>query len=252
MSLDFDIVAFWVWYRGADFAGFQQQTGLRTVQGELLRAFPEVGLERNPVVAGRTDKGVSARMQVLSSRVPKGIDLREVVTKLNAALPGDVQVHLAKVTRPKFHAAWSANEKEYHYALSEPGDLEKLREAIALIPGTRDFRVFHFKTSQLKPRTVRSVELLPSPLGSGRGEGHVLRFVGEGFARFMVRMLVGGALQVSRGEISLDTFRSGLEQQQNFGCPKAPPEALTLWAVGYPEELDPFTPDERASFVWPR
>ena len=257
MSLDFDIVAFWVWYRGADFAGFQQQTGLRTVQGEILRAFPQVGLERNPVVAGRTDKGVSARMQVLSSRVPKGSDLGALTAKLNAALPADVQVHLAKVTRPKFHAAWSANQKEYHYALTEPGDLEKLREVISLIPGTRDFRVFHFKTSQLKPRTVHSVELLsPSPVGRGsreaRGEGHVLRFVGEGFARFMVRMLVGGALQVSRGEIPIDTFRAGLEQQQNFGCPKAPPEALTLWSVGYPDELDPFTPDERAAFVWPR
>ncbi len=243
MSLDFDIVAFWVWYRGAEFAGFQQQTGLRTVQGEILRAFPEIGLERNPVVAGRTDKGVSARMQVLSARVPKHADLGEVTAKLNAALPNDVQVHLAKITRPKFHAAWSSSSKEYRYEVSEPGDLEKLREVISLIPGTRDFRVFHFKTSQLRPRTVNSVELI---------DGHTLRFIGEGFARFMVRMLVGGALQVSRGEISIDTFRAGLEQQQNFHCPKAPPEPLTLWSVGYPEDLDPFTRDERASFSWSR
>lgn len=243
MSLDFDIVAFWVWYRGADFAGFQQQTGLRTVQGEVLRAFAEVGLERNPVVAGRTDKGVSARMQVLSARARKHTDLKELVIKLNAALPQDVQVNVARAMRPKFHAAWSSNSKEYRYELSDPGDLDKLRDAIALIPGTRDFRVFHFKTSQLRPRTVNSVELV---------DGHTLRFIGEGFARFMVRMLVGGVLQVSRGEISIDTFRAGLEQQQNFRCPKAPPEALTLWSVGYPEDVDPFTPEERASFAWPR
>ena len=60
MSPDLHIVAFWCWYRGQDFHGFQQQGALRTVQAELLRAFPEVGLERNPVVAGRTDRGVGA------------------------------------------------------------------------------------------------------------------------------------------------------------------------------------------------
>lgn len=243
MSPDLHIVAFWCWYRGQDFHGFQQQGALRTVQAELLRAFPEVGLERNPVVAGRTDRGVSARMQVLSGRVDKRVDLEALPARLNAALPSDLGIHLAKATAPKFNAAWSASEKEYRYTLTEPGDLTKLQEAAALIPGTRDFRVFHFKTSQLKPRTVTSVELI---------DGVTLRFRGEGFARFMVRMLVGGLLAVSRGEVSLDTFRAGLEQQQNFNCPKAPPEGLTLWSVGYPADVDPFSADERSGFRWPR
>ncbi|PZR16798.1 MAG: tRNA pseudouridine(38-40) synthase TruA [Archangium gephyra] len=241
MSPDFHIVAFWCWYRGQNFHGFQQQGTLRTVQAELLRAFPEVGLERNPVVAGRTDRGVSARMQVLSGRVDKRTDLSSLPARINAALPDDMGIHLAKASAPKFNAAWSASEKEYRYVVTEPGDLTKLMDAASLIPGTRDFRVFHFKTSQLKPRTVTSVELL---------EGNVLRFTGEGFARFMVRMLVGGMLAVSRGEVSIDVFRAGLEQQQNFHCPKAPPEALTLWSVGYPPDIDPFSADERASFQW--
>ncbi|MGV3620972.1 MAG: tRNA pseudouridine(38-40) synthase TruA [Archangium sp.] len=241
MSPDFHIVAFWCWYRGQNFHGFQQQGTLRTVQAELLRAFPAVGLERNPVVAGRTDRGVSARMQVLSGRVDKATDLETLPARINAVLPDDMGIHLTKATAPKFNAAWSATEKEYRYALTDFGDRSKLLEAASLIPGTRDFRVFHFKTSQLKPRTVSSVELL---------DGDVLRFTGEGFARFMVRMLVGGMLAVSRGEVSLDVFRAGLEQQQNFHCPKAPPEALTLWSVGYPKELDPFSSEERASFQW--
>jgi tRNA pseudouridine(38-40) synthase len=119
--------------------------------------------------------------------------------------------------------------------------VERLREAAALVPGTRDFRVFHFKTSAVEPRTVNAVELL--------GE-HTLRFVGEGFGRHMVRMLVGGLLAVSRGEVPLHTLRAGLEQQQNFHCPTAPPEPLTLWEVGYPREVDPFTRAERAAFEW--
>jgi tRNA U38,U39,U40 pseudouridine synthase TruA len=78
-----------------------------------------------------------------------------------------------------------------------------------------------------------------------------LRFVGEGFARHMVRMLVGGLTAVSRGELGLEVLRAGLDEQQFFRCPTAAPEPLTLWSVGYPPEVDPFTEGERAGFELP-
>lgn len=248
MAAPFRVVALWCWYRGEGFAGFQQQQQLRTVQGELLSAFARAGLERNPVVSGRTDKGVSARMQVLSGRLHDALSVDEAAARLRAQLPSDLGLYLLKEARPKFHAAWSATSKEYRYLVPSAalGDRARLAEAAALVPGTRDFRVFHFRTSALKPRTVRAVELLDTP------EGLVLRFEGDGFARYMVRMLTAALLGVSRGEVSLDTLRAGLEQQRNFRCPKAPPEPLTLWSIGYPEGEDPFTPGERAAFAWPR
>ncbi len=67
----------------------------------------------------------------------------------------------------------------------------------------------------------------------------------------MVRMLVGAMTAVSRGEVSLETFQAGLTERANFDCPTAPPEPLTLWSVGYPPDIDPFTPQQRESFVWP-
>ena len=250
-------VAFWCWYRGAGFRGYQQQEGLRTVQRELLRAFAAAELPRNPVVAGRTDKGVSARMQVLSARVERDAELDALPARLNAHLPADVQVHLVKPAPAEFHAAFSASSKEYRYALTleEAGDVTRLREVASLVPGTRDFRVFHFKTSAVQPRTVRSVEVVfpspsPSPPMGERGSVEV-RFVGDAFARHMVRMLVGGMTAVARGEVTLDTFRAGLDEQRLFHCPTAPPEPLTLWEVGYPPDVDPFTAAERAAFAWP-
>lgn len=247
MSHPYKLAALWCWYRGAKFHGYQQQQHLRTVQRELLLAFSQAGLTRNPVVAGRTDKGVSARMQVLSGRVERELGPEELVSRLRAFLPDDIGLHLAREVRPGFHAAWSANSKEYRYSLEhdEAGDLQRLQEAAALIPGTRNYRVFHFKSSQEKERTVQRVELLPTE------RGVTLRFVGEAFARHMVRMLVGGLLAVSRGEVTLEVFRMALLHQRNFDCPTAPPEPLTLWSVGYPEALDPFSPEERAAFVWP-
>ncbi|MEW5743406.1 MAG: tRNA pseudouridine(38-40) synthase TruA [Myxococcota bacterium] len=248
MSTPLHRVAFWCWYRGAGFSGYQRQEGRRTVQGEVLRAFAEAGFPRNPVVAGRTDKGVSARMQVLSARVDRFVPMDELAARLNARLPEDLRVHLVRPAAPDFHAAFSATGKEYRYALDAPaaGDPARLREVAALIPGTRNFRVFHFKTSAEQPRTVHSVEVLPGPsLGDV-----VLRFVGAAFARHMVRMLVGGMLAVARGEVTLDTFRAGLEEQRFFHCPTAPPEPLTLWSVAYPPAVDPFTTEERTAFPW--
>lgn len=247
MTPAFKIVAFWCWYRGQGFHGYQAQRGLRTVQAELLQAFAALGLSRNPVVAGRTDRGVSARMQVLSGRIEREVALDSLATRLNAVLPKDLGIHLVKEVPPGFHAAWSATSKEYRYLLhpSEVGDFEALLQVAAMIPGTRNFKAFHFKSSEEKERTVNSVEVLSSSSET------TLRFVGEGFARHMVRMLVGGMLAVAQGKVSLERFSGGLINQRNFYCPTAPPEPLTLWEVGYPEGKDPFSAEERRAQSFP-
>jgi len=140
-----------------------------------------------------------------------------------------------------FHAAWCATSKEYHYALAadQVGDLNLLQEVAAMIPGTRNFRTFHFKSSEVKERTVNAVDIVPA------AHGLTLRFMGQGFARYMVRMLVGGMTGVSQGRFSIDVFREALLQQQHFHCPTAPAAPLTLWEVGYPLAVDPFTAEER-------
>lgn len=240
-------MALWCWYDGAAFHGYQGQQGLRTVQSELMAAFAAAGLSRNPVVAGRTDKGVSARMQVLSARLERDVTPASAMERLAPHLPDDLGLVTARDAKPGFHAAWSATSKEYRYALTpdEAGDRTLLERAAALIPGTRDFRVFHFKTSEQKPRTVDRVEVVEE-------NGSVtLRLVGQQFARHMVRMLVGGMTAVARGDVPLDVFERGLTEQQNFHCPTAPPEPLTLWSVGYPDDVDPFTREEREAFVMP-
>ncbi|MDP1914793.1 MAG: tRNA pseudouridine(38-40) synthase TruA [Myxococcales bacterium] len=243
----FSIMAVWCWYDGAAFHGYQGQQGLRTVQSELMRAFAAAGLSRNPVVAGRTDKGVSARMQVLSARLERDVSPSEAMERLTPHLPDDLGLVMARDAKPGFHAAWSATSKEYRYTLTleNAGDLSLLERAAALIPGTRDFRVFHFKTSEQKPRTVDAVEVHQEQ------SAITVRVRGQQFARHMVRMLIGGMTAVARGEVSLDVFHRGLIEQQNFHCPTAPPEPLTLWNVGYPDDVDPFTIEERQAFVMP-
>ncbi|MDX2015935.1 MAG: tRNA pseudouridine(38-40) synthase TruA [Myxococcaceae bacterium] len=241
----FTIVALWCWYDGRAFHGYQAQPGVRTVQAELLRAFAEARLPRNPVVAGRTDKGVSARMQVLSARVLRDVDPRSIAAQLSPHLPADLGVVLSRPAPQGFHAAFSASSKTYRYVLSREaaGDVTRLRRAAALVPGTRDFRVFHFKTSEVRARTVERVEVLE------HADGVTLEFVGAQFARYMVRMLTGALTAVSTGALPLEVLQSGLTEQVPFHCPVAPAEPLTLWSVGYPAEVDPFSAAERATVV---
>jgi tRNA pseudouridine38-40 synthase len=194
-------------------------------------------------------------MQVLSARVEVGRPLAELHARLAAVLPADLGLHLVKQVPASFHAAWSATGKEYRYQL--PADVlagparTRLLEALPLLPGTRDFSVFHHKASQGGLRTVRSVEWLAEG-DKSLTEAGSLRFTGEKFGRHMVRMLVGALLGVARGEVALETLRAGLEAQTKFHCPVAPPEALLLWAVDYPAADDPFSAAERAAFGWPR
>ncbi|MCA2979473.1 MAG: hypothetical protein INH41_01415 [Myxococcaceae bacterium] len=237
----FSVVALWCWYDGRAFHGYQAQQGVRTVQAEVLRAFAEARLPRNPVVAGRTDRGVSARMQVLSAKVLRDEDPGAVAARLSPFFPRDVGVVMSRPAPQGFHAAFSATSKTYHYELSgeQAGDVTLLRRAAACVPGTRDFLVFHFKTSDRRARRVDAVEVLE------HAEGVTLRFVGAQFARYMVRMLTGALAAVSRGELPLEVLEAGLSSQRPFHCPIAPPEGLTLWSVGYPAAVDPFSADDR-------
>jgi tRNA pseudouridine38-40 synthase len=230
-------VALWVWYRGADFAGFQAQAGLRTVQGEVLHAFARAGLPRNPVAAARTDKGVNARMQVLVARMPSEKSLADVEASLSPLWPDDIGLVCSAAVADSFHPAFSASRKRYAYRLPPltPQSLSRFDDALALTVGTRDFSVFHFKTSAAQPRTVCRAERVDE----------VAWLEGVSFGRHMVRMLVGGALAVANGEVPLSVFARGLTHQEKFHCPVAPAAPLTLWEVCYPPALDPFTEKQR-------
>ncbi|MFO0600731.1 MAG: hypothetical protein U0228_35810 [Myxococcaceae bacterium] len=219
-------------YDGAQFHGYQAQASLRTVQGVLLEAFSKLALPRNPNVAGRTDRGVSAHGQVLSFKLDGATELDALRDQLNAALPADVRMHQLAWAANDFHAAWSATGREYRYRVDSLATVDSglLKEAIALATGAHDFRVFHHKTSDQRLRTLHTLEVVDG----------ALRFVGDSFGRHQVRMLTAALLGVARGEISLGTFSDALEKQVEFGCPIADPLPLSLWAVLYPASIDPF------------
>ncbi|MFP2926869.1 tRNA pseudouridine synthase A [Pyxidicoccus sp. 3LG] len=258
-------VALWIWYRGGNFRGFQRQPAGPTVQEALEDALASVGVPATIMAAGRTDRGVHARMQVVSVRLEPGDSAEALARRLPARLPPGLG--LVSVRTPhSFHAQWSASGKAYRYRLrlggaaeaawapyaldvpSEPllqggGKAvtpERLAGLLGAAVGTRDFIAFHEKSSPRKPRTLESATL--HELGGGLYEA---RLSGDGFARYQVRYLVGSALKVAAGLLSGEAWKAALETGEALAGFKAPAHGLVLWEVRYPAQVDPFSAGER-------
>jgi tRNA pseudouridine38-40 synthase len=240
--------ALWLWYRGTRFRGWQRQPEGPTVQEAVEEALAACGIPAGLAAAGRTDRGVHARQQVASLRVPHGTDLPALALRLQGP---DWGVVAAAPAPPGFHAQWSASEKEYRYRVSlgaadegwaayawdVRGDArlgaagvypQALEEALRTAVGTHDFFAFHAASSVRRPRTLRQVAL--HSLAEGLWE---LRLSGSGFGRYQVRALVGGAALLASGQLSLEAWRAALEAQTRFSGLLAPAKGLVLWALHY-------------------
>jgi tRNA pseudouridine38-40 synthase len=257
--------ALWIWYRGTSFLGYQRQPEGLTVQEALEDALRKAGVPYPVMASGRTDRGVHARMQVVSLRLPPSYTPEMLAERLPPHLPPDIGLCVARYPHKGFHAQWSAAGKEYRYRLqlagtpseasrpfvmetsSEPRlqglplKPERLAELLGAAVGCRDFHAFHENSSLRKPRTVESATL--HELGDGLFEA---RLRGDGFGRYQVRYLVGSTLLTAAGVLSEELFRSALDSGTSIPGLKAPPQGLVLWEVRYPKELDPFPPEERA------
>lgn len=245
--------ALWIWYRGDGFHGFQWQKDGRSVQQALEEGLRPLGITTRPMPAGRTDRGVSARMQVVmvKAAAPESEIAAAGSRSLGAA--GGV-VHVARAN-DDFQPQWSATGKEYRYRLWlragapppfcwAPGALpvEALRAAVAQLQRTADFSAFHAANAPRRERTVEEAEVVE------RADGVVeVRLRGDSFARHQVRLMVGTACRVAAGRISMDAFVAALTAQQRVDGIRAPAEALVLWSVRYPATVDPFSPELRQS-----
>jgi tRNA pseudouridine38-40 synthase len=212
-------------YRGAGFAGWAAQPGLRTVQGELEAALENViGEPARLTVAGRTDAGVHAWGQVASLRADGGPPPESFAPALNAAT-GDDLVVMASSQAEGFDARGDARSRTYCYRVlsaSAPNPFERefalhwprpiefapLQRCATALAGKHDFTAFtptqtdhvHFEREVMRAEWL----VVDAPLG----DGTVYEFwiEADAFMRNMVRVLVGTMLEVSGGKRSPEDF----------------------------------------------
>ena len=248
-----------LWYDGGRFRGFQRQRGLPTVQEALeaaLRdALGEASARPRLAAAARTDAGVHALGQVVSFSARAALDPEALRGALNAALPEGVAVVEAWAARRGFHARASARSRTYVYlvgtdlpegirpyawSLPDPRafpegafrlDPAALRAALAQAVGEHDFSGLARPGGQASARrTLLRAEVVSAswvPL-------HAIVVEGTGFARAMVRNLVGTAVATGLGLAPPTAVAERIAVGGRYRGARAPGWGLTLASVAYP------------------
>ncbi len=235
-------------YDGTDFAGFQWQHNLRTVQGELETALA-MRFEHpvKLVGAGRTDSGVHAIGQVISFNSDTSIPVDKLPIALSCTLPRDIAVTRVEETRPDFSARFSASSRVYVYLIhnrripsavwrrfsthqSEPLDVSLMQTAANELIGEHDFASFG---NELDPVYTTMREVTHCNLRR-TGEFVFIRIEANAFLRGMVRTIVGTLIDIGRGRREPEEIRRILDaRDRRKAGPTAPPEGLCLVKVRY-------------------
>ena len=147
-------------YDGSEFAGWQVQPGLATVQGTLASAIGRLSGENVlPQGSGRTDAGVHALAQVASFTTESKIPVENWAAALNDNLPPAIRVLEVSEVPLEFHPRRSALAKTYRYRMHRgaicppflaryvwhypyPLDETAMAETAAFVVGEHDFTSF--------------------------------------------------------------------------------------------------------------
>ncbi len=248
-------------YDGTDYAGWQVQPGLATIQGELANTILRVVGERVlPQGAGRTDAGVHAEGQVASFALRAAIPADNLLRALNRALPRAIRVMSAEPVAAEFHARHCARAKTYIYTLycgeiCPPSlvryvfpffgrlSLQAMQKAAAVVEGEHDFSSFAAQSPDLATRSGEGSEVVmvrriyQSSWRALDEERWQYRVRGNGFLHHMVRNLVGTFLEVGRGRLEPADVEEilGMRDRSAAG-PMAPAQGLSLVNVEYEDD----------------
>jgi tRNA pseudouridine38-40 synthase len=235
-------------YDGSRFLGWQTQPGGGTVQDALQAAVGEIaGAAVSITGAGRTDRGVHARLQVAhfdtAAQRPESAWVRGV----NALLPDACAVVWSRQVPEDFHARYSAVARTYRYELLNravrpalsahyvgwfhlPLDVAKMREAASLLVGEHDFSAFRSAECQAKTpvRTIYAFEI------ERDAETITFDLRANAFLHHMVRNLVGTLVYVGKGKHPPSWVKELLDSRERArAAPTFGPEGLYLEKIEY-------------------
>ena len=227
-------------YDGSKFFGFQRQKNDRNVQSEIEVALSNV-LSEDIVVkgAGRTDRGVHARCQVVHFDTDKCV--KNLKVKLNRKLQ-DIKVIKVNKVSNDFHARHSVKSKIYIYKLDLSNkrnelyygkvknklDINKIKDASNVFLGCHNFKNFVSGERPDYNGTILNIKIYKF--------NNILyfKFYGIGFYRYMVRNLVGALVEVGKGKVTTEDLKNMLDNyDKEKRLPTISPNGLYLWKINY-------------------
>jgi tRNA pseudouridine38-40 synthase len=218
------------------------------VQDTLEPALAEIASAPTATIcAGRTDRGVHARNQVVHFDTDAARPASAWVRGVNAHLPDSVAVLWAHEVGGEFHARYSARSRTYAYRLLNravrpaldaqyigwfhlPLDIDAMRAAAALLVGEHDFSAFRSSECQAKSpvRTIHSLTV------EKRDDEILLVIRANAFLHHMVRNVVGTLVYVGKGKHPPAWVKEVLaSKRRSNAAPTFGPEGLYLEKVEY-------------------
>ena len=246
-------------YLGTNFSGWAIQPDLRTVQGSLEEALAiALRCDRSlitSVVAGRTDAGVHALHQVCHVEIPDGVKLGKLDSLLKRVQgtlrTDDIALHQISLAPEGFDARFSAMSRTYEYRIDDRGskrnplhhlftyrssfnlDDAAMNAVSQALCGLHDFAAF----CRPKPgaTTIRHLTHFAwTRDGDGILTGSV---IADAFCHSMVRSLVGSAVAVGRGRLSVkEVVELRDKGQRTSAWTTMAAKGLTLISVEYPPD----------------
>ncbi len=198
-------------YDGVEYVGWQTQADFKSVQGSIERALYHLTKEKIIIHgSGRTDRGVHALGQVFHfDSDMKNITEKGFMMALNARLDDDIRITDVKVVGDAMHARKSAKAKVYAYHINmgeyqlfkrnyqlqycKELDVEAMKMASQYLIGKHDFTSFCANTKEEKADQVRTIYAIDF---IKKEDELIIRFEGNGFLRYMVRMMCAILVQV--------------------------------------------------------
>ncbi|MHC1598679.1 MAG: pseudouridine synthase family protein [Candidatus Methanofastidiosia archaeon] len=229
------MIALRVAYDGTSFSGSQRQPNVKTVEGVLLEALQETNIIPKDYdllfrMASRTDKGVSARENILFFECDKKTLLHHnALSRITDRLPAIwITGYASADYLPPF-------EKEYRYYLDNKAYSQDLLEALCkLFTGEHDFSNF----SKFNPGkdTARSIFVSANYMEFG----WALSFVGTGFLWQMCRRIATAFRYVINNSLTLGEVEEMLIRPQSRKLPPSPAENLLLYKIDVPFHFTDF------------
>ena len=237
-------------YKGTCYCGWQKQTisKLPSIEETIESVISRIlNVPTKIYGSGRTDAGVHAYGQTFHFDSVKELDLYKFSHALNELLPSDIRVLSITKVDDNFHARFNAKAKTYiykirnaklssafksdlEYTLAQKLDTKKMVEALTLFKGEHNFQNFTSKEEDDMNfvRNIYEINL------SSKDENIEISMTGNGFMRYMVRMIVGSLIQVGLGKLSLEELKENLENKNRKPSSyKAPAYGLYLKEVCY-------------------
>jgi len=235
-------------YNGTAYHGWQMQPNGISVQEVLVKALSIVLRTDIEIIgAGRTDTGVHARLMVAHFDFDGEIITQHLTAKLNSMLPNDIAIYNIREVKNDAHARFDAVSRRYEYHIvtsksvfrnglaarfAENLDVDKMNEAAATLFEFTDFTSFSKLHTDVKTNncTIKYAQW------KKHEDELIFTIEADRFLRNMVRAIVGTLLDVGRGKMTTNEFRSIIQAKNRCKAGVSVPACgLFLVDIQYPD-----------------